>query len=1004
MRALPFLIVILILSSVSYAQSPHGKDFKLDCNQCHSEESWKVTPAKITFKHSETGFNLVGQHQTVQCRLCHSTLVFSDQKEKTTCNNCHKDIHENTVGHDCAKCHSPNTWIVEDVSDIHRMGRFPLLGNHAKADCSQCHKSASKLRFDPLGISCFDCHQANYMAAQNPNHVQAGFSTDCQQCHTISSPVWATTTVVHSFFPLVGGHAIVNCFECHSQTTYKGLTQDCYSCHQKHYEAASSPNHMSLNFSKDCKQCHTTDPGWKPATFTIHDSIYPLVGAHNVIRNDCNKCHASGYAGTPKACVGCHQSNYDNSTNPNHKAAGFSTDCATCHTSVGWTPSTFDHDGQYFPIYSGKHLGRWNLCSDCHTNSSNLKVFECINCHTHNKADTDSKHTGVNGYVYQSSACYACHPKGSKDGVIDHSLTNFPLVGQHVNVACQQCHTSGYVGTSAECVSCHQAKYTTAPNHTAQNYPQDCKQCHTPVDWKQITFNHGSTIFPLTGAHVTVTCQTCHATKLAGLSTECVSCHQDKYNSAPNHVAQSYPTDCKMCHSTTVWTSATFDHSTTPFPLTGAHTTVACASCHTVGFNVGQTPNTCYSCHQTNYSSTTNPNHVTSKIPTTCDQCHSTTAWQPSTFNHSTTPFPLTGAHTTVACASCHTVGYSVGQTSSVCYSCHQTNYNNTTNPNHSTSKIPTTCEQCHSTTAWQPSTFNHSTTPFPLTGAHTTVACASCHTVGYSSGQTPNNCYGCHQTTYNNTTNPNHVSAKFPTTCEQCHSTTNWTTATFNHSTTPFPLTGAHTSVACASCHTVGYNVGQTPNACYACHQANYNATTNPNHVSAKFPTTCDQCHTTTAWSPASFNHSTTPFPLTGAHTTVPCASCHTVGYNVGQTPNTCYACHQAKYNSTTNPNHSSAQFPTACEQCHTTTAWTPSTFNHDGQYFPIYSGKHNGKWTLCSDCHTNSTNFKVFTCINCHEHSDKTKVDGKHSGVSGYVYSATSCYTCHPAGSSGG
>ncbi|MEW5844132.1 MAG: hypothetical protein AB1775_12805, partial [Bacteroidota bacterium] len=87
-----------------------------------------------------------------------------------------------------------------------------------------------------------------------------------------------------------------------------------------------------------------------------------------------------------------------------------------------------------------------------------------------------------------------------------------------------------------------------------------------------------------------------------------------------------------------------------------------------------------------------------------------------------------------------------------------------------------------------------------------------------------------------------------------------------------------------------------------------------------------------------------------------------------------------------------------------HTTTAWTPSTFNHDGQYFPIYSGKHNGKWTLCSDCHTNSTNFKVFTCINCHEHSDKTKVDGKHSGVSGYVYSATSCYTCHPAGSSGG
>ncbi len=221
MRYLPFLIIFLINFSVNYAQSPHGKGFSMDCNQCHSEENWNIIPAKILFKHSETKFNLVGQHQSVQCRSCHPSLVFSDQKEKTTCNNCHKDVHGNTVGSNCARCHSPNTWIVENVAEIHRSGRFPLLGNHAKAECSQCHKDVSKLRFDPLGISCFDCHQANYMATQSPNHVKAGFSTDCQQCHAVNSPVWATTTVDHSFFPLVGGHAIANCFACHSHTTFK---------------------------------------------------------------------------------------------------------------------------------------------------------------------------------------------------------------------------------------------------------------------------------------------------------------------------------------------------------------------------------------------------------------------------------------------------------------------------------------------------------------------------------------------------------------------------------------------------------------------------------------------------------------------------------------------------------------------------------------------------------------------------------------------------------------
>jgi hypothetical protein len=138
----------------------------------------------------------------------------------------------------------------------------------------------------------------------------------------------------------------------------------------------------------------------------------------------------------------------------------------------------------------------------------------------------------------------------------------------------------------------------------------------------------------------------------------------------------------------------------------------------------------------------------------------------------------------------------------------------------------------------------------------------------------------------------------------------------------------------------------------------------------------------------------------LTGAHSLIAkdCAACHNGTYI--NTPKTCYGCHTTDYKNTTNPAHLAAQFPTECTSCHTTSAWAPSTFNHDSQHFPIYSGKHKGKWVKCSECHTSPTNFAVFSCIICHEHSSKTSVDGDHRGVNGYTYTGTSCYSCHPRG----
>jgi len=65
----------------------------------------------------------------------------------------------------------------------------------------------------------------------------------------------------------------------------------------------------------------------------------------------------------------------------------------------------------YFPIYSGEHEGKWNQCSDCHTNPSNYAVFTCLTCH--GLTETNNQHNGVSGYVYESNACLECHPDGS---------------------------------------------------------------------------------------------------------------------------------------------------------------------------------------------------------------------------------------------------------------------------------------------------------------------------------------------------------------------------------------------------------------------------------------------------------------------------------------------------------------------------------------------------------------------------------------------------------------
>ena len=74
------------------------------------------------------------------------------------------------------------------------------------------------------------------------------------------------------------------------------------------------------------------------------------------------------------------------------------------------------------------------------------------------------------------------------------------------------------------------------------------------------------------------------------------------------------------------------------------------------------------------------------------------------------------------------------------CAGCHQSDYNATTNPNHSAAGFPTTCDSCHQATDpdWMQATYPHNV--WPLVGSHTALSCTSCHTGSVYAGLTAGN------------------------------------------------------------------------------------------------------------------------------------------------------------------------------------------------------------------------------------------------------------------------
>jgi NMD protein affecting ribosome stability and mRNA decay len=682
------------------SRSPHGS-LSIPCQNCHTQTGWKPIRALPEFDHSS--YPLRGMHEGVQCTQCHLKPVFSNVSTK--CADCHADIHRRRFGASCEQCHSVKGWNVSLQQIKAHQNRFPLVGAHAALECDSCHKNGALSNYTTMSTECYSCHAQDFQKTTGPVHVSAGFSTTCQQCHSMDS--WLGVQFDHlkfTGFALTGMHATLDCTACHANGKFKAPAS-CVGCHLPDFQKANNPNHVAMGLPQTCSQCHTT-AAWQPATFDHTLVGFPLTGAHATLQ--CNQCHSNGnFNLTSKACVSCHLKDFQNTNNPNHAQQGFPQTCEQCHNTAAWIPAEFNHAASGFPL-TGAHAT--TPCAQCHVNNNyHLTNTACVACHLKDyQGTTDPSHVQANF----PQTCQQCHNTTSWAGAtFNHASTGFALTGAHTTLQCSQCHANGnYSLNSGACANCHMKDYqgATNPNHVQAGFPTDCTVCHNTTAWTTATFNHATTGFPLTGFHATLQCSQCHVNNNYKLTnTACVSCHLQDFQStnSPNHVQVGFPQQCNVCHNTTAWIPASFNHNNTAFPLTGFHTTVPCASCH-VNNNYTTLPTNCDGCHHQDYLSTTNPNHMAAQFPTTCQTCHNTTSWLGATFNH--TWFPIySGTH--------------VPGVWNTCGDCH-------TNPNNF---LVFSCTNCH--------THNKSTTDQQHQGVggyvYNSPNCYQCHPTGQGGG-----------------------------------------------------------------------------------------------------------------------------------------------------------------------------------------------------------------------------------------------------------------------------
>jgi hypothetical protein len=649
------------------------------CWDCHSDHhgkgfdimGWKAIGGRDRFDHNQTDFQLRGKHQAIQCDDCHKRTNKAGIKvylgEDRQCSKCHRDdqrhgferSNHQSENFKCERCHSDIAWKpqkqkLEFDHNDKKQANFPLEGAHNDVGCAKCHPQ-TEFKMAKDTSTCSACH---------PNvHVGHLFETKaCDDCHSPKLGKLAAFRFDHdkrTKFELDGKHEVVSCYQCHKKDVKKKPDKNCQSCHaqdshhrERFKEFGSPPN---------CGVCHPDGMTWEPNAFQHNKRTdFELTGSH--AKAGCRDCHRGKqpyewerFKADEVGCMGCHK--HKNVHKREHK----DDECLNCHKEAGslqgpenfW--KRFHGPRSKFPLINA-HAGL--DCKKCHAEGAKLGSFkgnsrECgVKCHQ------DSLHRGSLG-----DECSRCHVGGIwKALAFNHNKdTDFKLIGNHTEKAgkatCEACHPfRQYKPTPKSCGAegCH-----LADDAHKSRLGNKCERCHRETG--ENIFNHNKqAVFKLTGAHLDVTCKTCHpSVKFKPRPKSCFGCHPE-----PNVHKNQYGTLCDQCHSTATWENIRPIHDVGNFSLSGSHNKIDCVRCHKDSRPLAGTGNLCITCHR---EDDIHGNNLGPK----CGECHTQWAFAPARFDHTTVGCDLQGQHRAFPCFDCHRTSNFGGLTGD-CYGCHR--------------------------------------------------------------------------------------------------------------------------------------------------------------------------------------------------------------------------------------------------------------------------------------------------------------------------------------------
>jgi hypothetical protein len=185
-----------------------------------------------------------------------------------------------------------------------------------------------------------------------------------------------------------------------------------------------------------------------------------------------------------------------------------------------------------------------------------------------------------------------------------------------------------------------------------------CASCHTTADWRDVTFAHDRTGFPLTGRHREAACQSCHTRGDFGqpLATACYACHRDVHSGRMG-------ARCDRCHRTESWKEESFGmeaHRRTDFPLSGRHAVLPCEECHgdRRDRSYSRPSPRCIGCHELDFgprASAAGVDHAAAGFGEDCRHCHGTWRFSTAHWPAHDACFQISrGPHARISCRGCH--------------------------------------------------------------------------------------------------------------------------------------------------------------------------------------------------------------------------------------------------------------------------------------------------------------------------------------------------------------